>query len=85
MRGNLYRVLKSPPEDLILKTAQKDIIDNWLNTDHLFSVTQIAERNNMKRGAVHRQIISLQKRGVVDCWNRKRKVWVKNSDIKIDL
>ena len=51
-----------------LKPAQRDIIDNWLNRNNLFSIGQIAERNGISRGASKRQIMALMKLGLVKVW-----------------
>jgi len=66
MRVLYKRTLVEIPEDFIPSEVQKDILDNWHYHYNLFSVTQIAERNNKSRGHVQRKVKGLVKLGIVE-------------------
>jgi len=67
-RPILYQAIGEIPSGIEFKPAQKDILDNWLNGNNLFSVGQIASRNLISRGASRRQIRALIKLGLVRVW-----------------
>lgn len=50
--------------DFELNKAQQDILNHWRGGSNLFSVTQIAERNGIKRGAAKRAIGKLERAGI---------------------
>lgn len=54
------------PNDFIPSDVQKDILDNWKPGYNLFSITQIAERNEKTRGHVKRKVALLRKMGLVE-------------------
>lgn len=66
MRPTLYAVIdEQVPVDFILTKAQADILEHWKTGANLFSVGQIALRNDIKRGAARRQIKQLLRIGVI--------------------
>lgn len=66
MRVLYQRTEIEVPADFIPSQAQKDILDNWKPHYNLFSVTQIAERNDKSRGHVQRKVRQLVKLGLVE-------------------
>lgn len=70
MRVLYRRTEKEIPPDFIPSPVQKDIIDHWKPHYNLFSVTQIAERNNASRGHVQRKVRQLIKLGLVELYRR---------------
>lgn len=67
MRPHLYkRTAKEVPVDFIPSTVQKDVLDHWRVNYNLFSITQLAERNNVSRGHVERKVRQLMKLGLVE-------------------
>jgi len=61
----LWFVCSDEKPDFELGKAQKDILEHWSSGDNLFSVTQIANRNGISRGAAKRAIGRLGKAGIV--------------------
>ena len=84
MRGNLYQALDKFPENMELTKAQCDIRDNWAGGNNLFSISQIANRNAIKRGQAERQINTLIKRGIVVVWFDRNKNIALSKDKKDD-
>ena len=66
MRVLYRRTTKEVPDDFIPTTIQRDILDNWRPNYNLFSISQIADRNQAKRGAVQRRVRQLIKLGLVE-------------------
>ncbi len=70
MKCHLYKVISNPPSNFAPRTAQQDILSYWPpGMRYLFSVSQIANRTGLKRGAVKRQVIQLIKLGVVEIYS----------------
>lgn len=66
MRVLYRRTEVKVPTDFIPSEVQKDILDNWKPHYNLFSITQIAERNNKSRGHVQRKVKQLRKLGLIE-------------------
>lgn len=61
----LWFVCSDKEPDFELNKAQRDILKHWSEGTNLFSVTQIANRNGISRGAAKRAINRLEKAGIV--------------------
>ena len=59
------------PDDFIPSKAQLDILTNWRPGYNLFSITQIADRNDLKRQHVQRKVKILRRMGLVERWPTK--------------
>ena len=66
MRVLYKRTAVEVPEDFIPSEVQNDILNNWKVNYNLFSVSQIADRNNKSRGHVQRKVRKLVKMGLVE-------------------
>jgi len=62
----LWFVCSDKEPDFEPSKAQKDILEHWSKGINLFSVTQIASRNGISRGAAKRAIDRLEKIGVIE-------------------
>lgn len=62
----LWFVCSDKELDFKPNKAQQDILEHWSKGTNLFSVTQIANRNGISRGAAKRSIDKLERAGVVE-------------------
>ena len=63
----LYKRTEVPvPDGFVPSEVQKDILDNWKFNYNAFSLSQIADRDNVSRQHVRRKVQKLIKLGLVE-------------------
>ena len=66
MRVLYKRTIEPIPPDFVMDEVYNDILTNWRPNYNLFSVSQIADRNNKKRSHVQKHVRHLVKLGLAE-------------------